>query len=141
MRLTVSKWHYKGQQYVQHIGPMAQEFYEQFKLGDSDKTIQLVDIDGVILSSIQGLGKKIDTMRSDLNKQLKMTQSIKGDVTGVSDLNRQLEISVQTLDSKDALVNKQFQKLTHLENDQSQRIESLNQSIKHVNNNIGRLKQ
>ena len=48
MALTISEWHYKGQ-YVSHIGPMAQEFYQRFQLGDSDRSIQLVDMDGVIL--------------------------------------------------------------------------------------------
>lgn len=38
-----------------HIGPMAQDFYAAFGLGDSDKYIAQGDAQGVALASIQGL--------------------------------------------------------------------------------------
>ena len=40
------------------------DFYDVFRLGNSNTSIQLVDIDGVIFSSIQGLG--------DVYNQLKL---------------------------------------------------------------------
>lgn len=38
-----------------HMGPMAQDFYAVFGLGDSDKTIATIDLDGVSLAAIKGL--------------------------------------------------------------------------------------
>lgn len=40
---------------VIHMGPMAQDFYAAFGLGDSDKRIVTVDADGVALAAIQAL--------------------------------------------------------------------------------------
>lgn len=40
---------------AEHIGPMAQDFYAAFGLGDSDKHIVNVDADGVALAAIRGL--------------------------------------------------------------------------------------
>ena len=54
--LPMSTWQYKAQdaQY-RHLGPMAQDFYAAFKLGESDTGIDVVDADGVALAAIQGL--------------------------------------------------------------------------------------
>ena len=40
---------------VRRMGPMAQDFYAAFGLGDDDKVITTGDLDGVALASIQGL--------------------------------------------------------------------------------------
>lgn len=62
--LPISSWKYTeaaGEHYdgAKHVGPMAQDFSEAFKLGDSDKKISLVDANGVLLASVQALAKKI----------------------------------------------------------------------------------
>ena len=59
--LPVSTWNYKAQDpSIRHMGPMAQDFHETFKLGDSEKTISTVDADGVALAAIQGLNQKLE---------------------------------------------------------------------------------
>ena len=40
-----------------HFGPVAQDFYAAFSLGDSDKAIALQDGEGVALAATQGLHK------------------------------------------------------------------------------------
>jgi hypothetical protein len=40
---------------VQHMGPMAQDFYAAFALGDDERTMATIDLDGVALAAIQGL--------------------------------------------------------------------------------------
>ena len=45
---------------LDHIGPMAQDFYAAFGLGDSDKSIGLLDAAGVALAAIQGLNLKLE---------------------------------------------------------------------------------
>ena len=44
------------------MGPMAQDFREAFELGNSERTIGTVDVDGVTLTAIQALIKKMDDM-------------------------------------------------------------------------------
>ena len=54
--LPLNTWRYKTQDAkFRHMGPMAQDFYAAFKLGESDKGIDTVDADGVALAAIQGL--------------------------------------------------------------------------------------
>lgn len=59
--LPISLWNYtEDADGVQHIGPMAQDFYAAFGLGRSDKQISALDADGVALSAIQGLYELIE---------------------------------------------------------------------------------
>jgi len=54
--VPVSSWNYKAQDAsIRHMGPMAQDFYAAFGLGESDTSITTVDADGVALAAIQGL--------------------------------------------------------------------------------------
>ena len=56
MRVPISTWRYRGQSSaVRHIGPMAQNFYAAFGMGEDEQYIGTVDADGVALASIQGL--------------------------------------------------------------------------------------
>lgn len=55
-RLPLHTWNAKGTDpAVKHPGPMAQDFYAAFGLGDSDISIATIDLDGVALAAIQGL--------------------------------------------------------------------------------------
>jgi len=54
--MPLNTWQYKSQESkYRHMGPMAQDFFAAFKLGESDKGIDTVDADGVALAAIQGL--------------------------------------------------------------------------------------
>ena len=54
--VPVQTWNYKDQDdSVRHIGPVAQDFYAAFGVGDDDKHINTIDADGVALVSIQEL--------------------------------------------------------------------------------------
>jgi hypothetical protein len=56
MEVPISTWQYRGQSDpVQHVGPMAQDFYVAFGLGQDEQYISSIDADGVALASIQGL--------------------------------------------------------------------------------------
>jgi hypothetical protein len=55
-QLPVLYWNAKGTDpAVKHLGPMAQDFYAAFGLGDDDTRIATIDLDGVSLAAIQGL--------------------------------------------------------------------------------------
>jgi hypothetical protein len=54
--LPMSTWSYAGQHpSVRHIGPMAQDFYAAFGMGEDDRHISTIDADGVALAAIQAL--------------------------------------------------------------------------------------
>ena len=59
--MPLATWHYKAQDAkYRHMGPMAQDFYSAFHLGESDTGIDTIDADGVALAAIQGLNAKLE---------------------------------------------------------------------------------
>lgn len=56
--LPIMKWQYKEEpDVINHIGPMAQDFYAAFKTGGDERYIGTIDADGVALAAIQGLNQ------------------------------------------------------------------------------------
>jgi hypothetical protein len=53
--LQVSRWRYRTEPAVRHVGPMAQDFYEAFGVGEDDRHITSIDEAGVALSAIKAL--------------------------------------------------------------------------------------
>jgi hypothetical protein len=63
-QLPIETWSYKDDpNHIRHMGPMAQDFYSLFNLGESDTTISTLDPDGIALAAIQELNKKIEEMQ------------------------------------------------------------------------------
>jgi hypothetical protein len=75
--IPISTWNYKGQPAsVQHIGPVAQDFYAAFGLGQDNRYISSVDADGVAMAAIQSLYQmtqekqaQIDSLRAENDHQ------------------------------------------------------------------------
>jgi Chaperone of endosialidase len=67
--LPISRWNYKTETEVTHLGPMAQDFYAAFNIGMDDKHISMVDADGVALAAIQGLNQKMDSENATLRAE------------------------------------------------------------------------
>ena len=75
MSLPISEWSYKSSPEDRHIGPMAQDFYEQFKLGGTKTGISSIDTGGVALAAIQGVKLEKDAQIDQLyaeNERLKL---------------------------------------------------------------------
>ncbi|OUL30151.1 hypothetical protein BV378_04655 [Nostoc sp. RF31YmG] len=72
--LPITTWEYKNQeQTIRHIGPIAQDFAATFNVGESDRFIDVVDANGVVLAAIQALYQKLqaqDTQINSLNIQI-----------------------------------------------------------------------
>ena len=58
--LPISRWNYRAESDVSHLGPMAQDFYQAFQVGEDERHISMVDADGVALAAIQGLNLKLE---------------------------------------------------------------------------------
>jgi hypothetical protein len=58
--LPISTWSYKTDDpSVRHLGPMAQDFYSAFQLGDTDRGYYSVDAHGVTLAAIKALAEQL----------------------------------------------------------------------------------
>jgi hypothetical protein len=58
--VPVSTWSYRAQDdSIRHIGPMAQDFYRAFGVGEDNKHISSIDADGVALAAIKGLNREL----------------------------------------------------------------------------------
>ncbi|BAY23320.1 hypothetical protein NIES2100_30840 [Calothrix sp. NIES-2100] len=72
--LPITSWKYKNQdETIRHIGPMAQDFAATFNVGESDRTINAVDANGVALAAIQALYQLMqqkDSQIQELQTQL-----------------------------------------------------------------------
>lgn len=66
MRLPISEWSYKDFPDTRHIGPMAQDFYHLFSLGETDKGITSIDTGGVALAAIQAVKREKDQQFAQL---------------------------------------------------------------------------
>jgi hypothetical protein len=75
--LPIQRWNYiRESSEAQHIGPTAQDFYEQFGLGDDDKTISTIDPAGVALAAIQALHAKTEQLESRTREVEQMQKEI-----------------------------------------------------------------
>ena len=75
--LPIERWSYKSQdESIQHIGPMAQDFYAAFGVGENEETISSLDPDGVLFAAVQELAKKCEQLESRNMQLQKQIQSL-----------------------------------------------------------------
>lgn len=99
--MPVTSWQYKGEDgNVRHVGPVAQDFYSAFGLGENEKTISAIDADGISLAAIKGLYeqvKKKDKKISELAARIERSELEKEDLL---DRLERLEAAVESLTSQ-----------------------------------------
>ncbi len=66
-KVPISTWSYEGDS-VRHMGPMAQDFFDAFGLGDSRRHISSIDADGVAMAALQGLHMLHQEAEEDVDK-------------------------------------------------------------------------
>jgi hypothetical protein len=67
--VPLESWRYQSEPPSRrHLGPMAEDFYETFGLGDSDKSIGTLDADGVALAAIQGLFELVKEQQAEIEQ-------------------------------------------------------------------------
>jgi hypothetical protein len=91
-QVPISTWNYRAEDpAVRHIGPMAQDLYAAFELGNNSRSIATVDSGGISFAAIQGLYQivqKKDAEITALNARLtameatvaKLLREQKGDI-------------------------------------------------------------
>jgi hypothetical protein len=85
MSLPIQQWSYKAQDpSVEHIGPMAQDFWRLFHLGDDSLGINEIDPAGIALAAIQAL----HSTQQKLDARVAELESLRKDM---SDLRAQMQ--------------------------------------------------
>jgi hypothetical protein len=65
--LPVPQWNYKSEDAaIRHIGPVAQDFYSIFGVGNTDTSISTIDPAGIALLGIQALDQKYQTLAAQI---------------------------------------------------------------------------
>jgi hypothetical protein len=67
--LPVTEWSYTSERGVRHVGPMAQDFYAAFGVGEDDRHITSIDEDGVALAAIKALHAENRELRERLARE------------------------------------------------------------------------
>jgi hypothetical protein len=66
MALPITTWSYRSEDAsIRHLGPMAQDFKASFGLGSTDEAIFQIDADGVALTSIQAMGRRLQQAEAE----------------------------------------------------------------------------
>ncbi|MFJ8252672.1 tetratricopeptide repeat protein [Streptomyces sp. NPDC094466] len=64
--LPVSTWSYRGEENVRHLGPMAQDWYAAFGLGPDDRSIHMIDANGVAIVAMQALHRMVQNLQREV---------------------------------------------------------------------------
>jgi hypothetical protein len=79
LAMPVSTWSIMGSK-VRQMGPMAQDFYRAFGLGDTDKAINSIDAGGVAFAAIQGLHELLKDKDAKITALEKANAAMQRDV-------------------------------------------------------------
>ncbi|CAN5463237.1 hypothetical protein BH10BAC1_BH10BAC1_10490 [soil metagenome] len=97
--LKIQSWNYKSQpQLIRHVGPMSQDFYKIFNVGENNITISSIDVDGVILSGIRGLNNRLLNLQS-INEIDELNQRILI-LSNSAELNSRLDVIEAAINKK-----------------------------------------
>ena len=75
--MPVTRWNFiKDEKKAPHIGPVAQDFYSAFHLGESETQVGMQDLAGVALAASQALEKRT----RDLDERTRELENLRREV-------------------------------------------------------------
>ena len=78
-RMPVSTWSYKSDDpSVRHLGPMAQDFYAAFGLGDTDRGYNSIDAHGVEMAAIKALYNRLEEQQAHIERLERESEELRG---------------------------------------------------------------
>jgi len=94
-RLPVYRWNGRGQDpAITHMGPTSEDFHAAFGLGDDERAIATIDLDGVALAAIQGLAAQNASLREETLSLREETSTLRAETFS---LRARLKATEQTL--------------------------------------------
>lgn len=98
-QMPILKWNYKTQDAsVKHIGPMAQDFYAAFNVGENEKHITTIDADGVSLAAIQGLNEIVTEQSARLYENQAQLARQEKEIRELREINASLQARLTALE-------------------------------------------
>jgi hypothetical protein len=102
--VPVSTWSYITQDgSIRHMGPVAQDFHAAFGLGESDRLINTVDIDGVNLAGVKALADRTDALNAQVRSlaadNARLTAENEAQAREIAELRARLERIEQAVSS------------------------------------------
>lgn len=85
---------------IRHIGPMAQDFYAVFGVGNDDKYINSVDADGVALVAIQGLYQMIQDKDAQIRAQQQHIETMEAEIANQQNYLATLEARLTAMEKR-----------------------------------------
>lgn len=93
--VPVSTWNYKTQdRAIRHMGPMAQDLYAAFALGESNLMINTVDMDGVNLAGVQAVAARTDALRQQVQALGAENAALRQQVQALDERLRRIEAAL-----------------------------------------------
>jgi hypothetical protein len=86
--LPVSASRYRSERGVRHVGPMAQDFYAAFGVGEDDRHITSIDEDGVALAAIKALHEENRHLAAELEDLKARNAALESRVFGKASMRR-----------------------------------------------------
>ena len=89
--MPLSTWNFKGANPgIRSIGPMAQDFYAAFHLGNDDKSIATSNVASVALAAIQGLHQRMQQKDAEIEAQQREINALKKRMASVETMRDEL---------------------------------------------------
>jgi hypothetical protein len=81
--VPVSTWSYKSDDpRVRHLGPMAQDLYAAFGLGNTDRAYNPVDAHGIALAAIKALYQRVEAQDARIERLEQENRDLRASVCG-----------------------------------------------------------
>jgi hypothetical protein len=109
--LPISRWSYKTERGVRHVGPMAQDFYTAFGVGEDDRHITSIDEDGVALAAIKALHTDNRVLLAQNGRLSRDERALRGANVRLRDRLTSLEASERAHRSRNARFGNELQVL------------------------------
>ncbi|HEX8127840.1 MAG TPA: tail fiber domain-containing protein, partial [Pyrinomonadaceae bacterium] len=94
-KIPVSTWNYTAEgSAVRHIGPMAEDFYQEFKLGTGSTSIGVQDLAGVSLAAV----KALDQRTTQLQQRTAEVEQLRSEVQTLRAANASMEQRLAALE-------------------------------------------
>ncbi|HLL16369.1 MAG TPA: tail fiber domain-containing protein [Pyrinomonadaceae bacterium] len=94
-KIPVSTWNYTAEgSAVRHMGPMAEDFYQEFGLGTGNTSIGVQDLAGVSLAAV----KALDQRTANLQQRTAEVEQLRGEVQTLRAANTALEQRLAALE-------------------------------------------
>lgn len=92
-RMPVTSWIYKGgDTTIRYMGPMAQDFHQEFGLGGSDSLgINSINIDGVNMAAVKALIERTDELQESQDELAKTEEKIAKQDEEIEELRKEME--------------------------------------------------